>query len=467
MNPQMIAPTSAQAPIASVSASGQTSAATASPGGSGSAASGLSGDQTPSTEGFLQVLDALLSASPLMPSAGGTSVSNLLVQTSVTTTMPVPTQEAESDDDADADPSLDPKLCSDIASLLQMLGFQVRPEQIAELSPLDRQQLDSAMEFVGRNLQRGAPASDVSECAALLLPRPWPLDDSDGSPHTSATAVSGQEPTKLPVGFAPALEQARTQLHEVVAAQIGQESLAKPAAQSLPGPTSFESTQLAVQRIPTSPEAAGTLGPAAVVAAAKSSAGRDRQNTPADPQLIQAGAPPQAQPQDSLSVGSELRTKHLPPGGAASELIGRQVLEKVQVQLSEGKRELSLRLWPEELGEVHLSLRMAESDRVTAHIVVENEAVRQAMLDSMPQLRDALVRHGLDLEKVSVSVGHGSAGTADSGAGADGNGHDDRGGRGGNRRGGFHDQEMLVAMPLVLGQDTGRRNGRNTIDLWS
>jgi hypothetical protein len=464
MTPKMIAPDLAT----SIPSSAQPSAATAFLGGSGAAVAGASGDQTPSTEGFLQVLDALLSVSPMMQSAGGTSVSNLFVQTSVTATTSAPVaDDASEPDDSAADPSLDPKLCSDIASLLQMLGFQVRPEQIAELSPLDRQQLDSAMEFVGRNLQRGVPASDVSECAALLLPRPWPLDDSDGSPRTPATAVSSQEPVKLPDGFAPALEEARTQLHEAVAAQVGQERVAKPVSRPQAGSATADPPQLALQRIPTSPEAAETLGPVAVVAAAKVAPGRDRQNPQADPQLIQAGPPPQAQPQDSLSVGAELRTRHLPPGGAASELIGRQVLEKVQVQLSEGKRELSLRLWPEELGEVHLSLRMAESDRVSAHIVVENEAVRQAMLDSMPQLRDALVRHGLDLEKVSVSVGHGSTDSAGSGTGADGDGADDRHGRGGNRRRGFDEQEMAVAMPLVLGRDTGRRNGRNTIDLWS
>jgi len=441
--------------------------------GPSSAASALLGsgvastDQHPSTEGFLQVLDALLSTPSMMPSAGGTTVSNLLVQTSVTATMPkpVPDDGSQVDGEGDSDPALDPKLCSDIASLLQTLGFQVRPEQIAELSPLDRQQLDSALEFVGRNLQRGVSASDVSECAALLLPRPWPLDDSDGTPRTQATAVAGQDASKLPDGFGPALEQVRTELHAVVVSQVRSEPVApKPYAHP---------ADLAVAQAQISPEAAPLLA-SAVAAAAKTASGREHPQDPqADPQILPQSPPPQLgsqfQPQDPVVVATDIHTRHLPPGSPASELIGRQILEKVQVQLSEGRRELSLRLWPEELGEVHLSLRMAESDRVTAHIVVENDAVRQAMLDSMPQLREALVRHGLDLEKMSVSVGHTSADSTGSGAGAgaDGDGHDDRSGRGGGRRGGFQNQEVLVAMPLVLGQDTGRRNGRNTFDMWS
>ena len=196
--------------------------------------------------------------------------------------------------------------------------------------------------------------------------------------------------------------------------------------------------------------------------------------TPANPQAsatdpalqVLQGLQQDTSSKDAQTVTSEVLSKQLPPGGPASEFIGRQILEKVQVQLSSGSRELSLRLWPEELGEVRLSLRMTDTDKVHAHIVVENESVRQAMLDSMPQLRDALVKHGMDLEKMSVSIGQKDAGSANSGAGGreDGNGD---GGRGNGRGGDASDEDVLVALPLALGVDTGRRNGLNTFDIWS
>ncbi|MEK7394697.1 MAG: flagellar hook-length control protein FliK, partial [Fibrobacterota bacterium] len=158
--------------------------------------------------------------------------------------------------------------------------------------------------------------------------------------------------------------------------------------------------------------------------------------------------------------------RHLTPGGTTSELIGRQVLEKVHVQLNEGHREVRLRLWPEELGEVRLSLKMTDGEKVHANMVVENDAVRQAMLDATPQLKDALARHGLDLERLSVSVNQRNpqeAGT-DSRQGEDGRGRGSRNGRG---NGGWNEATVDVEQEVVLGQDTGRRNGRNTIDLWS
>jgi hypothetical protein len=109
---------------------------------------------------------------------------------------------------------------------------------------------------------------------------------------------------------------------------------------------------------------------------------------------------------------------------------------------------------------------MTEDDKVHGHMVVENDSVRQAMLDSMPQLRDALTRHGMDLERMSVSVEQKDAGSPGSGA-RDRDEPGNRSGRGGSGRGGFRDEEMNVAVPLAMGQDTGRRNGYNTIDLWS
>jgi hypothetical protein len=455
---------------------GGTSTAGASPAASG---------QAPSTVGFLQVLDMLLSATPLSQ-AGSTSVSALLVKASVTSTSGEVSKTSPQEQETSSPAPLDPTLCANIASLLQGLGFQVRPEDIAQLSPMDLRQLDSALEFASRNLQKGTDPSKLADCAALLLPRTWPLDDLDGTPTSASTAVGGQKTVKLPAGYLQLLESAQAQLHAATnpPAQLdpgAQSPAPKSISTALAGPTAAAvqaattPVPSAASQVPPSVPADSASGqtttvslPSAVAAPAKVLP------TPATPQAsttdpalqVLQGLQQDTSPRDSQAATSEVLAKQLPPGGPASEFIGRQILEKVQVQLSSGSRELSLRLWPEELGEVRLSLRMTDNDKVHAHIVVENEPVRQAMLDSMPQLRDALVKHGMDLEKMSVSIGQKDAGST--GFGADG--REDANGDGGRRTGrggGTSDEDVLVALPLALGVDTGRRNGLNTFDIWS
>lgn len=444
-----------------------------------SGSSGSAAGQSPSTVGFLQVLDMLLSSSPLSQT-GTTSVSSLLVQTSVTSTSSDASKPSAQEPDATSPAPLDPTLCANIAALLQALGFQVRPEDIAQLSPMDQKQLDSALEFATRNLQKGTDPSQVADCTALLLPRPWPLDDLDGSPTSATTAIGGQKTGKLPDGYAQLLAAAQAQLHAAIdpSAQVAPGAQA-PAPKSVGAALAVQAASPADQgsstRVASSATTVAVTGQSSTAALASAvaapakvqSAPATPQGTPTDPALqVLQGLQQDTSPKDSQTVGSEVLAKQLPPGGPASEFIGRQILEKVQIQLSSGSRELSLRLWPEELGEVRLSLRMTDNDKVHAHIVVENEPVRQAMLDSTPQLRDALVKHGMDLERMSVSVGQKDAGSANSGFDdrEDGNG---TGGRRNGRGGTTSDQDVLVALPLVLGVDTGRRNGLNTLDIWS
>ena len=425
--------------------------------GSGSTPSGAATSQdAPSTAGFLQVLDLLLSNASVA-SDGSSPGADLFTSTSIlsgSTAMAKPEAQAggkaSTDGVSEEDGSLDPTLCSNIAALLQGLGFQVRPEQIAELSPLDQEQLGSALEFAERNLSRGVPSQDVAENMSLLLPRPWPLDDLDGSP-TASTApapatTAAAEPGKLPDGFVRALETARS----AISAKSQEGASSEPSAVASPPPTAdmLPTTGTAKKvdvKLPIAEPIAATTASAEAQVATNQAAAALASN-------VQA------------STSSAHRVV---PGGTTSEFIGRQVLEKVQVQLSEGRKELSLRLWPEELGEVKLSLRMDEGSKVQAHMVVENDSVRQAMLDAMPQLKDALSRHGMELERLSVSVGHGDAGSTGSGS-ASGDGEEGRkNGTGRNGRGQKRGEEIAVALPLVLGRDTGRRDGFNTIDLWS
>lgn len=399
-------------------------------GASGEGTTSIAGRANPSAEGFLEVLELFLGSSPLP--------SGLLTSTAITQSgnpaestysFPPETKPSISRTEETSEPvDLDVGTSERIASLLQMLGFQVKPTEIQQLSPLDRQQLGNALEFVQRNLERGAVPSQVAENLSMLLPRPWPLDDADGSPvGTSEASTATEGDRQLPTDLVSSIEPLRKAIKT---------SLGQPEAGS-------DSMESAIASVPvTDPTKAKSIVAYQTV-----------------PWNEIAELATTAQAQDTSTV-----PRHIPPGGTTSELIGRQVLEKVHLQLSEGHREIKLRLWPEELGEVRLSLKMNDNDKVHANMVVENDAVRQAILDASPQLKESLARHGLDLERLSVSVSQKDARDA---------GGEDQGeqGRRGSRRsgngGGWNEAQILVPEAIAMGEDTGMRNGRNTIDLWS
>lgn len=439
----------------------------------GAATATATGATPPSADGFLQVLELFLGSSPLPSSLLGATT---IVQSS----SPMIDGEQVSLDASALAPSptqgdtevgeLDANTLERIACLLQTLGFQVKAADIQELSPLDMEQLATALEFVQRNLERGTDPSMVAENAALLLPRPWELDESNGAPQGTGNVTGSTESgLELPAGFTKELESLRTALQS--ANQNVPETEKKPARRNI---DAMPKEDLAAmdQDAPERKASAATTDSVAYSHAKHQDSdspknGRSRSDRGAADQTLWLQQVRQAEPlsTDSLEKTSASTPRHLVPGGTTSELIGRQVLEKIHVQLSEGHRELRLRLWPEELGEVRMSLRMTDSDTVHANLVVENDAVRQAILDATPQLKDALSRHGLDLERMSVSVSQKDAQEAgDRQDGGKGRKNDSRSRSRGSE---WDDAQASLVGAIALGEDTGIRNGRNTIDLWS
>ena len=439
----------------------------------GAATATATGATPPSTDGFLQVLELFLGSSPLPSSLlGGTAI----VQSAPS--QQIDAQQASLDDsmlapapilDGAEIGELDAGILERIACLLQTMGFQVEAADIQELSPLDMEQLGTALEFVQRNLERGIDPSLVAENAALLLPRPWGLDESSGAPRgTGETTGPTESGIELPAGFAKELESLRAAL---IPTRPGAQETARNREG---GGIDAASAEDPVAIVPEGP------GPRGVAATTDSGAHADPKRQDSDSprnrsfhsdrgaadqtlwlQQVRQTDPLSA---DAPEAASATAPRHLVPGGTTSELIGRQVLEKIHVQLSEGHRELRLRLWPEELGEVRMSLRMTDSDTVHANLVVENDAVRQALLDATPQLKDALSRHGLDLERMSVSVNQKDA--QEAGGRQDGKERRNDN-RSGSRGSGWEDAQADLVGAIALGEDTGMRNGRNTIDLWS
>ncbi|MCL1981028.1 MAG: flagellar hook-length control protein FliK [Proteobacteria bacterium] len=69
-----------------------------------------------------------------------------------------------------------------------------------------------------------------------------------------------------------------------------------------------------------------------------------------------------------------------------------------------------LRLYPEELGELRMEIKVAQ-DNIKAHIVVQNPLAQEMIDRHLPRLREALEQQGLQLQQVEVSVAaHGQTG---------------------------------------------------------
>jgi flagellar hook-length control protein FliK len=131
------------------------------------------------------------------------------------------------------------------------------------------------------------------------------------------------------------------------------------------------------------------------------------------PQAANSGAQSPSTP--ALSVASA--TQHIPrvsgavgspetglmPGGPISREhdVALQIVQSLRVQFRDGIGEAVLRLKPEHLGSVAISLRI-EDGGLKASVQAELPAVRQWLESQQDTLRSALAEHGLRLDRFDV-----------------------------------------------------------------
>lgn len=130
-----------------------------------------------------------------------------------------------------------------------------------------------------------------------------------------------------------------------------------------------------------------------------------------DPVLPSSGAPSTVAPTaGSLQAPAAANLPAPPPvltlpsGQVVSEgeVLG-QVLGRLRLGAGRDSSSISLKLNPEELGEVKLEM-VVEKDRVRAMIQAQNQQVQEVLERHLPRLREALQQQGLKLEEVQVSV---------------------------------------------------------------
>ncbi len=89
-----------------------------------------------------------------------------------------------------------------------------------------------------------------------------------------------------------------------------------------------------------------------------------------------------------------------------NERIMEQVIEKATLSVNGERREVSLRLEPDSLGVVRVHLRLEEGT-LSARLMAQSHAVKEALEQGFPRLKEALADQGLTLADLRVDVGDG------------------------------------------------------------
>jgi flagellar hook-length control protein FliK len=82
--------------------------------------------------------------------------------------------------------------------------------------------------------------------------------------------------------------------------------------------------------------------------------------------------------------------------------VGKTVVRQVRMTGLQQDRTVTVKLIPESLGEVHLEIR-THGDETTVRMASNNAAVRDTLESQMHLLREALMREGVDVQKVHVT----------------------------------------------------------------
>jgi flagellar hook-length control protein FliK len=156
---------------------------------------------------------------------------------------------------------------------------------------------------------------------------------------------------------------------------------------------------------------------------------------------------------DTVGTAAPLRdlpSPYAPLPAEVSRRIADQVVQNLKLQVDGTTSDIRMTLKPPSLGEVQLSVHVEDS-RMQAQINVTQQVVKTALEAHMPQLRQALQDHGIEVQRIDVMLPEPSL--QHDGTGANG----ERAGRREGRR-------------LLAGDDTeafreAKDMGYNTIEL--
>ena len=83
--------------------------------------------------------------------------------------------------------------------------------------------------------------------------------------------------------------------------------------------------------------------------------------------------------------------------------IFQQMVDKFRVDIKQGVTQMEIKLYPEDLGSMHLKLTV-EKGIVSAHILTENAKVKELIEENLAQLKNTFAQDGVTWDKITVDV---------------------------------------------------------------
>ncbi len=223
----------------------------------------------------------------------------------------------------------------------------------------------------------------------------------DESSHAQASEAAEEEQVELKLG------KPRNEGRRESNARVGQDG----NQARVPRPASTPTETTAPSKGPAQPAATSQAPQAGPVAAAAGPPGgvSDNANQAKSGQpstAVQEGAAPQ-------SRGARPGPRQSAANGPADQQGGIDRVRFVQrvsrafQSMRDGGGTVRLRLSPPELGSVRIELNVRQGV-MTARMEVENAAARNAVLDSLPQLRERLAQQDIRVERFDIDLAGGS-----------------------------------------------------------
>ena len=378
---------------------------------------------------------------------------------SVDSSSPAPAQASQEPSVAEDDAAAEPAACElekpkddpteswaqQATTALAQLGISVDAAKVAQLPPQGMRELEIALRAAVKDLQEGQSKEEVAQVVTQLLPselEPTLQKDASEAIPALALAASASQGTTSDAALPLPPSEPNRQNQEIRRLSETVEQLTQPTEAAMP----LTSTPTSSAPLPQ----AACADPAAAKPAATSKLRQEDLSA-----FLRLGAVGAVATHSDAPVDARAPLS-FKPSGTAGEVLAHQVYDEFQFRTGQDQREMILKLWPRELGEVSVHVRIQQGERVEAKILVQNDTIRQALLEHTPVLRECLAKQGLELGSLSVSVGGG--GDAPS---------QERRGRSGRGRSGHDWEDGIVQTSAFVpaGVDTGRRNGYNSIDV--
>ena len=106
---------------------------------------------------------------------------------------------------------------------------------------------------------------------------------------------------------------------------------------------------------------------------------------------------------DNIGEVKAVENKAEPFSRVLESKISEQIIEKVNLNIKNGKKEIKIKLKPEFLGRISMKIS-TDNQQIMVKVVAEHSHVKELIENNLNQLKTALNQHGLEVDKFDVTL---------------------------------------------------------------